>query len=545
MKTLSIRISPRAVLLELKRLRLHFSRASGAIPSGCAIEMDVPTPRMFALACTLAVVFMAAQSRASPWAEVGDAQLRSDIEILAAAGLIDDITTQWPLPWGGVLSRLESQSMDSQPEYVRAAAQRVEKKGRAAIAVDRAHYAVTSDVTNDPAVIRGFDALGREDVQGQVSGEWIGENSAIRLQIGAQSLNRFDHQVLVPDGSYLMQRVGNALLYAGYITHWWGPGWDSALSLSNNARPFPHVGITRMDTAPFASPWLSWLGPWQAEFLVGLLDGPRLARNTLFDGTRVSFNPLPGLEVALARSQELCGSNQPATAYFDGIHPCEPFAEYFNVRNDPSHPSKSKDEVNIDLRYTSSFAGISYALYTQEMNRDTGPFVHSDTSHLFGASAWVPVHGTAVQFTAEYADTISTQDFLSFNRDFYGQTYWDYKYQDGWQYRGRTLGSSLDTDSRLASFHARWQDVRDWSYTLSYYRASISSPNTPTANSPFNAAGANRVSAIPVTIDVGEARLRAPLERLSIDLAIRLQDDQPRPDRGFVAAGEFAFVCPL
>jgi len=36
---------------------------------------------------------------AASWgADVGDAQLRSDIEILAAAGVIDDVTQQWPLP---------------------------------------------------------------------------------------------------------------------------------------------------------------------------------------------------------------------------------------------------------------------------------------------------------------------------------------------------------------------------------------------------------------------------------------------------------------
>jgi hypothetical protein len=153
--------------------------------------------------------------------------------------------------------------------------------------------------------------------------------------------------------------------------------------------------------------------------------------------------------------------------------------------------------------------------------------------------------GTAVRFTGEYADTISTQNFFSFNKDFYGQTYWDYKYQDGWQYRGRTLGSSLDTDSRLASFHASWPGADNWTYTLSYYRASISSPNTPTMDSPFAAAGANRVSAIPVFIDIGEARVHFPFEQLSIDLAVRLQDDQPRPDKGFAASGEVALAYRL
>lgn len=503
------------------------------------------TPRFMALACALCSV-LSGKSAASPWAEVGDAQLRSDIEVLAAAGIIDDVTTQWPLPWGGILYRLgQSDALENQPGYVRAAAERVAQEAQAAIATDRVNYAVSTDVTNLPDVVRGFDALGREDLQGHASAEWMGEDTAVRLQVGGQSLDRFDHQSLLLDGSYLMRRAGNALIYAGYITHWWGPGWDSALSLSNNARPFPQVGITRMDTTAFSSPWLSWMGPWQAEFLVGVLDGTRLATNTLFDGTRISINPFPGVEFALARSQELCGSDQPPTAYFNGIHPCKPIAEYFNVTNTTAHPSASKDEVDIDLRYTNRFRDISYALYTQEMNRDTGPFVHSDTSHLFGVTVWAPIDDVAVRFTGEYADTISTRNFFSFNNDFYGQTYWDYKYQDGWQYRGRTLGSSLDTDSRLASFHASWLGSNDWTYTLTYYRASISSPNTPTMNSPLVPAGANRVSAIPATIDLGEARARVPFGDFSIDLAARIEDDQPRPDHGFAAAGEVAVTRRL
>jgi hypothetical protein len=103
----------------------------------------------------------------------------------------------------------------------------------------------------------------------------------------------------------------------------------------------------------------------------------------------------------------------------------------------------------------------------------------------------------------------------------------------------------LDTDSRLVSFHANWIGWENWAYTLTYYRASISSPNTPTKNSPIAASGANGVSAFPVTIDIGEARVHIPFDHLSIDLAARLQDDQPRPDRGFAGAGEIAITYRL
>ncbi|MBN9570550.1 MAG: hypothetical protein J0H30_05720, partial [Alphaproteobacteria bacterium] len=80
----------------------------------------------------MAWLFSAGLAAASPWAEVGDDQLRADINLLAASGVIDNVTTQWPIPWGGVLARLDQpDSLKGQPAYVVAAAQRVHDRGYA------------------------------------------------------------------------------------------------------------------------------------------------------------------------------------------------------------------------------------------------------------------------------------------------------------------------------------------------------------------------------------------------------------------------------
>ena len=46
------------------------------------------------------------------------------------------------------------------------------------------------------------------------------------------------------------------------------------------------MGLERVDTSAFRSPFLSWIGPWQAEFLVGWLDDERVAMNTAYAGFR-------------------------------------------------------------------------------------------------------------------------------------------------------------------------------------------------------------------------------------------------------------------
>lgn len=482
------------------------------------------------LGCAAALWFCFGAATAGPWAEVGDAQLRSDIEILAAAGVIDNITMQWPLPWGGILNRLDRQgALKDQPAYVVDAAMRVRALGMKETATHQMRASVNVDATNGPDVVRGFDALGRQAVQGQASVEYLWNSTAVHLAVGAQTANRTDRQTFVPDGSYIAQRVGNAAIYAGYRTHWWGPGWFSAMSLSNNARPMPQVGISRIDTTPFESPWLSWLGPWQMEFFVGVLDGPRIARNTIYDGFRFAFSPLPHLEIGLSRTDEMCGTG----------HPCKPIVAYLSINNQGHAPNQVNDEGTIDLRYSGAFAGWAYETYAQFMNEDTNPFVHSVTSHLFGASAWLPVRGGIERLTIEYASSVPTNDLWG-GDIFHGAAYNNWQYPDGMRYRDRTLGFSLDSDSTLLSVQANFTDEHTRSFSLTYHRANISDP--------LNTSG-NVVTISPVTINLLEARADIPFHirdrTLQLSLVGRLQDDQPRPDKGFLATVEAALTVNL
>ncbi|MDE2163061.1 MAG: hypothetical protein KGJ53_07855 [Alphaproteobacteria bacterium] len=484
---------------------------------------------------------------AGPWAEVGDAQLRSDIEVLAAAGVIDDITMQWPLPWGGILYRLDQPgALSGQPSYVVDAANRVLARGAAETQTHELRASATIDATNGPDVVRGFDAMGRQNIQGQSTLEYLWDSTAIHIAAGAETTSQNylwntaavgavpgtqvtghkDKQVMLLDGSYLAQRIGNVAVYAGSLAHWWGPGWISALQLSNNARPFPQVGITRVDTTPFSSPWLSWIGPWQFDFIVGWLNGSRVAKNTLWDGLRFSVSPLPGLEIALARTQEVCGTG----------HPCKPIAEWLNIYNNNQHPGLDNGEGSFDIRYSGVISDHPFEIYAQFMNEDSSPIVHSGTSHLFGGSVWIPVRKTDVRLTAEYTSSIATKNIFNFGEYMYGYAYNDYKYVDGMRYRDRTLGFSLDNDSRLASLQASWMAPNSWVYTFTYHHAWIGSPNS---------VGANVISTAPVEVNIGEARLRMPLSWGALDLQGRLQDDQPRPDKGFKATVEAALTVNL
>jgi hypothetical protein len=510
-----------------------------------------------------ALSIFATEAFASPWVEVGNSQLRSDIELLAEAGVIDNITTQWPLPWGGILARLDSPSaLYNQPNYIRAAAQRVQRAGEAQTQTHQLRVSISSDFTNNPDVVRGFDGMGRAQAQGQISAEYLWSSTAVRINVGVQSASlnpafRYplgitptynpngygspyypniipDHQVLMLDGSYIAQRIGNAVVYAGYLSHWWGPGWVSADLLSNNARPMPQIGISRISTTPFKWPVLSWFGPWQAEVFFGLLDGPRLNRNTIYDGARVTFSPIRGLEIGISRTQLMCGAN----------HPCKPLQSFINLTNSTTHLDHANSEGQYDVRYTGNVWQVPFEIYAETEFGNAGPPEPIGATHLVGSSIWLPIEGHRVRFTLEYDNTIPTYNLFTFSIPTQGSTYNTPKYFDGLRYRGRALGSSLDTDSELESLQVSWNGSHNETYTLTYNHAGIGGlqdtgvPQGGAANA-GNVWG-NGVTTAPVHFNLIEARIAFPWRNWKFDLAARVQDDQPRPNRGFTGAVEIA-----
>jgi hypothetical protein len=500
--------------------------------------------RYIGLRAALAILLClyAVPTSASPWAEVGDNQLRSDIDLLQSAGVIEDITTQWPLPWASLQNDLSSAQLSDQPAAVQAAAARVLARAEAATAPGVASWA-SLDATNKPNVVRGFGGMGRGEGQAQLNVEGTSGAYSGRISLGAFTTNFTGTSVaeipnamqgyffggntkLMPDGTYGSVRLGDVRLYMGYLDHWWGPGNVSALSLSNNARPMPQVGIERAETSASSLPVVRWLGPWQFEFLLGYLDGPRITPDTYYNAARFVIHPFNGFEVGVSRTEEFCGDD----------HPCSPIKDYLHFSNNPNSVNNVNDEATWDLKYSHTLAGVPFQTYLQLMNEDYSWFNHSGTSHLFGLSVFLPAPENPIRLTAEFSDSIATLHPFSFGSYIYGFSYTNGQYFDGMRYRGRTLGFSLDDDSTLLSLQGSWTDSAGRFYELSFHHANIGNRSSM---------GSNIVSPVPVLLNLGEARVSLPWQGWKIDVAGRVQDDQPRPHKGFAAAAEIALRAPL
>ncbi len=358
---------------------------------------------------------------------------------------------------------------------------------------------------------------------------WDSERVSTALRVGDQSHFNGDQARVALDGSYLSMLFSDWQMYGGWIDKWYGPGWTSSLILSNNARPFPKIGVMRNSSHAFESPWLSWIGLWQLDFSVGMLDGPRVDSDTGLGSLRIVFSPLRNLDIGLTRITEFCGAN----------HPCSPLKAAFQFGNSSSSNNSANEEAAIDVKYSRVVGKVNIAPYLQLMNEDTGPFSHAVTSYLAGASLAGPLGQSGAQWrmTIEYADSVATLNWFDFGKKAYGDAYNNFQYTDGMRYRDRTLGFSLDSDSRLFSITDSIIDSQGWVYRVIYYRANISSQQL-SAMQQQGGFTRNSVSTAPLLINEGEVGISIPWYPFTINVAIRGQDAKLSPDQNSKIAGE-------
>lgn len=478
----------------------------------------------------VALTLFARPALGQEWLPVGDRGLRSDVELLAAYGLIDGPTTTWPIPAGELRASLvDSVRLKRQPAFVQQAAQRVMAYLYRRAAGGTPQPVAALRTTNRADTIRDFGTLARDQLDAAAGVDWSSGRWSAGLRVGTQS--RFDARRtrLSFDGSYFGVRLDNWDFYGGYVEQWYGPGWISSLLLSNNARPFPKVGIMRDNPRAFETPWLSWIGPWQLNFFVGLLDGPRIDQNTAFASLRVVFKPIHGFEVGLTRETEFCGRH----------HPCRPLSDAVHFDNGPKSTNQTNEEAGIDFKYSTVFSALAISPYLQFMNEDTGPFTHSYTSYLAGVSVAGPWArgGADWRVTAEYTDSVATLNWFSFGKLIHGAAYNNGGYPDGFRYRYRTLGFSLDSDSRLLSLVGLVQDVAGRTYRVALYRANVNTSELAAIQA-VSDNPRNVVSARPVVIDQLEFGVTIPWGPLRVELSVRGQDRQPYPRAGGLFSGE-------
>lgn len=406
----------------------------------------------FIKSLTLGVaLFLQAPAFAGPWVEVGDSWLRSDIELLAQKGHLNVPLTTWPVMWSNIKRGME-RAMEP-----KTFAKLSKLEQDALVRLKRAFRKQTGDysefevsVSSDAELFRDFQSVSREESSIRYGKHTMGDQWALNIELEyvhdpfvmeGQSEKKYRY-----DGSYFATIYENFSVGYGLLDHWWGPGWDSSLILSNNARPSPGVILQRNYSDAFETPWLSWLGEWTYTGFATVLNDTRVVTDAKLLGFTLAFMPVEGLEIGLRRTAQYGGEGRPESlsTLFDliiGSDNCgsNGIGECTGDRDNEPGNQLAAIDVNWHMPFEHP-----YVLYAQVMGEDEAGLLPAKKAHLFGLSSVFEFEETQNRVYVEYSDTTT-----NFSTGQLNVIYNHSLYQSGYRYYGRSLASTYDNDSEV------------------------------------------------------------------------------------------------
>jgi hypothetical protein len=465
---------------------------------------------------------IAAWAHADPWLQPGDAALRSDIELLADAGILRGPVTTWPVSWPDIARDVSGADDHGLDEATANALLRVRRRVREAAAPGHAGAGLKLAGAYQPITLREFADSPREEGELTLRTSWLTEHFAVNLQ-GSYAANPQDGQELRADGSYLGVNFGNFMLSAGYMERWWGPGWDSSLILSTNARPIPSVTLERNYTDPFKSKWLSWIGPWRASIAMGRAESSDVpVPGVRFFAARINFKPQPWLEFGLTRTAQWCGGDRPCDwdTFVNMV-----LGNDNQVASDgtASEEQPGNQMAGYDMRLRSPWRRLPLAFYTQWIGEDEAGGLPSKFIGQFGLETWGAISMGSWRLRLEYSGTA-----CNFTRQSpeYGCAYRHPIYPQGYTYRGRIIGDSMDNDSNRYTLAGMLTRVSGDFFSVTLRRVELNRDG-----------GSHSISGVPLDVDNVELRYSRGLGAGTVSVGLGYESSAMRANSSSGARG--------
>lgn len=396
--------------------------------------------RGLALSSLLLGATLASPAVLAHWLPQNNAQLRHDVQLLTDAGAITGALGTWPLPRQALAEVAARPTPPAGLDGRQAAAwhrlHRELSRGEGWHGEVKVHGAAGE--AEPPAQLAWYGRANPQGSQVDVAAAYQGERLAARLS-GQWVEDAADDKDFRADGSYLAAHLGNWLLSAGAIDHYWGPGWSGSLILGNAARPSPGVSLQRAEARASDLPVLNWLGPWTLQVFANRLESDRVVPRPYFIGGRFAFQPVKRLEVGLSR-----------TAIWDSPRNLKTFGNVaIGDTNRGASRTTADQMAGIDLRFSSPDHRLPWAAYLQYIGEDEASGIPTKHIGLFGLETWGNLPNDAsYRVFLEYTDT--TARFWS-SRRLFATAYESSSLPTSYRYRDRPMGYATDNDSRLVT----------------------------------------------------------------------------------------------
>lgn len=399
---------------------------------------------------TLTGILLYATADAAPWIDTGNQQTRHHLQNLVDSQVIHTPVTAWPLMWRHIkqeLDQVESAQLNASQlwsyQYLRHELRK---------AMREATFRQTTSVGTSVAAVGDFSSNRREQYESEFELNLTTRKTALNLKAG-YAHEPDDDDSLRFDGSYLSRMEGNWAFGVGAVDRWWGPGWDSSLILSHEARPAPGLFLQRNSSEAFETPWLSWLGPWQLVTFMSQLESERHIPDARLWGMRLNIKPLRSLELGFSRTAMWGGDGRPGDL--------DTFFNLLRGRDNRGGSGIAEDKSNepgnqlagIDWRWGYHLREANGALYGQLIGEDEAGGMPSRHIGLAGAEIQLSLGNTQTRLSFE---TLNTTVYF-YKSDKMPNVAYEHGaiYASGYRHYGRPIGSSTDNDTEAYIMRAQ------------------------------------------------------------------------------------------
>ena len=406
---------------------------------------------------------------AEPWIDTSNLALRTEIQYLADKGLIKAPVTAYPLMWAAIAPDLYAVDTAKLDAPTHNAYRNV--MNHLSFSKDSIR-SVQLNVSNEDARFTSFGDDYRDNNELTFNYSALGERWALKLS-PSYVYDPDDGDEFRLDESYIAGSLGNWVFSAGFQDKWWAPGWDTNLSLTNNARPMPAIALTRKNSAPFKLLFTDdYMIPWAVTTFMAHMGDDRTIENALLWGFRFNFKPHKRLEFGITRLAQWAGDGRPSglSTFWDlllGRDNCG--IDGLNCEN---NEEPGNQQAGYDVRLSLPFMGHNIGFYYQSFAEDG-----SESSTKFwtkaqpqgGIDTTVTLFDTPVLMFVEYTDSLAYCG--DGEQRGIGDCYYEHHiYQTGLRYKGRVVGNIYENDAVSLVFGMISQMRNDisWQWKLRY-----------------------------------------------------------------------------
>jgi hypothetical protein len=430
------------------------------------------------LALALMSLGNSSQCFASPWIETGDEQVRHHLATLADAGFISSPTAAWPLMWSNLKADLDNLNPADLNEGQLWSYRFLRHELRKAM--NLLVFSQSVHASDQITTIGNFATDSNESFESSLGIAYTGEKLAYQAQ-ATYSRDPADGQTYRADGSNINYLIGNWVIGAGLIDRWWGPGWESSLILSSNARPTPSIYLQRNLTLPFETPLLNWLGAWQMTTFMGQLESDREYPNAKLWGMRVDIKPFNQFELGLSRTAQWGGkSRRNDLTTFVKLFLGKDNLDDIDADLTQDHTNEPGNQLaGLDWRWGYSYGATSGSVYGQWIGEDEAGGMPSRSIGMAGVELNRLLGETHARLSLEAHNTRVYFYDSEKAKEFGNVAYEHGIYHNGYRFHDRPIGASTDNDTESLTLRSQlyFRNGKSLNVSLGHHRINIDGTN--------------------------------------------------------------------